>query len=263
MMFATHGALLPPASFSWQEFEASCLSRLPARKSRSRAPGSPRPCRSARNSKRTTYVSLATRNKRKVNHMKNSSQPVNPVPPRAAESQLGKSALLLALTGAAVALVLEPGNVFAQRPLGVDVSSFQGGGINWASVKGSGVSSFAWAKATEGVSTTDAGFHHQRKQRQGLLAFIWAPIILPIPMTTPPVPKPAISGVSRVATSRPMARPSCPCSTWRSSAAWMAPAAIRTGPINLTMTSSAMPPATTSRSSCSSTIFAFQRLQRL
>ena len=46
--------------------------------------------------------------------------------------------------------------VFAQRPLGVDVSHYQGA-INWTSVKNSGVS-FGWAKATEGSSLTDAFF---------------------------------------------------------------------------------------------------------
>ena len=53
-------------------------------------------------------------------------------------------------------IVLESRNAMAQRPLGVDVSSYQGGGINWASVKSDGVS-FAWAKATEG--TIAAGYH--------------------------------------------------------------------------------------------------------
>jgi len=46
---------------------------------------------------------------------------------------------------------------FAQRPLGVDVSSYQGSTINWTNVKSSGVS-FAWAKATEGVTVTDGDF---------------------------------------------------------------------------------------------------------
>src|ERR1017187_42605 len=51
---------------------------------------------------------------------------------------------------------LAPGavEIFAQRPLGVDVSSYQGGGINWTSVKNTGVS-FAWAKATEGLTVND------------------------------------------------------------------------------------------------------------
>jgi len=55
-------------------------------------------------------------------------------------------------------LLFAGGSVFAQqRPLGIDVSSYQGTGINWASVENSGVS-FAWAKATEGVSITDSAF---------------------------------------------------------------------------------------------------------
>ena len=37
----------------------------------------------------------------------------------------------------------------AQRPYGIDVSSAQGGSLNWANIKSSGIS-FAWAKATEG-----------------------------------------------------------------------------------------------------------------
>lgn len=58
---------------------------------------------------------------------------------------------------AALALVLGPGRALAQRSLGVDVSSYQGGGINWSSVKGAGIS-FAWAKATEGTYDDDADF---------------------------------------------------------------------------------------------------------
>jgi GH25 family lysozyme M1 (1,4-beta-N-acetylmuramidase) len=45
----------------------------------------------------------------------------------------------------------------AQRPIGVDVSSYQGGSVNWASAKAGGVS-FAWAKATEGLTVNDADF---------------------------------------------------------------------------------------------------------
>jgi GH25 family lysozyme M1 (1,4-beta-N-acetylmuramidase) len=40
------------------------------------------------------------------------------------------------------------------RPLGIDVSSYQGSGVNWTSVKNSGIT-FAWTKATEGTSYTD------------------------------------------------------------------------------------------------------------
>jgi len=45
----------------------------------------------------------------------------------------------------------------AQRPLGIDVSSYQSNNVNWASVKSGGYT-FAWAKATEGVSINDADF---------------------------------------------------------------------------------------------------------
>ena len=46
---------------------------------------------------------------------------------------------------------------FAQRPLGIDVSDYQGTGINWTNVKSSGIT-FAWAKATEGLTLNDASF---------------------------------------------------------------------------------------------------------
>jgi len=46
--------------------------------------------------------------------------------------------------------VTGPGRAIAQRPLGVDVSSYQGGSVNWSSVQGSGIS-FAWAKACQGT----------------------------------------------------------------------------------------------------------------
>src|ERR1043166_3307070 len=45
----------------------------------------------------------------------------------------------------------------AQRPIGVDVSSYQGGSVNWASAKAGG-GSFAWAKAAEGLTVNDADF---------------------------------------------------------------------------------------------------------
>src|SRR5665213_120902 len=38
-----------------------------------------------------------------------------------------------------------------QRPMGIDVSSYQGGSINWSNVKSSGIT-FAWAKAGEGTT---------------------------------------------------------------------------------------------------------------
>ena len=64
-------------------------------------------------------------------------------------------ALIFILSGAV--------EVLAQRPLGIDVSSYQGSAdspptnIVWMDVKNSGVS-FAWAKATEGVTFNDADF---------------------------------------------------------------------------------------------------------
>lgn len=47
-------------------------------------------------------------------------------------------------------------NLMAARPLGIDVSSYQGN-ITWSSVAGAGIS-FAWAKATEGTGYQDAYF---------------------------------------------------------------------------------------------------------
>ncbi|MGZ4987464.1 MAG: GH25 family lysozyme [Limisphaerales bacterium] len=58
---------------------------------------------------------------------------------------------------AALGLAFGAGSALASRPLGIDVSSYQGSGVNWSSVKSSG-RSFAWAKATEGATTTDADF---------------------------------------------------------------------------------------------------------
>ena len=44
----------------------------------------------------------------------------------------------------------------AQRPLGIDVSHYQGS-INWSSVAGAGIT-FAWNKATEGQSEVETTF---------------------------------------------------------------------------------------------------------
>src|ERR1035437_7069131 len=73
--------------------------------------------------------------------------------------QAGKPALPHADGDAVVGLELlaGPGSALAQRPIGVDVSSYQGGSINWTSVKNDGVT-FAWAKATEGQTVNDADF---------------------------------------------------------------------------------------------------------
>lgn len=60
------------------------------------------------------------------------------------------------LSGALI-ISLGVSSTFAQRPLGIDVSSYQGSSIDWVSVKTSGVS-FAWCKATEGVTFVDSTF---------------------------------------------------------------------------------------------------------
>jgi hypothetical protein len=49
------------------------------------------------------------------------------------------------------------GETAQARPLGIDVSSYQGSGVNWSSVHSSG-RSFAWAKATEGMTINDSTF---------------------------------------------------------------------------------------------------------
>ena len=49
------------------------------------------------------------------------------------------------------------GRATAQRPLGVDVSSYQGGSYDWGTAKSQGIV-FAWAKATEGTYDNDADF---------------------------------------------------------------------------------------------------------
>src|SRR5690348_9950938 len=47
---------------------------------------------------------------------------------------------------------------FAQRPQGIDVSSYQGS-PNWGSIKSCGWQ-FAFAKATEGVSINDSSYRY-------------------------------------------------------------------------------------------------------
>ncbi len=55
-------------------------------------------------------------------------------------------------------IVIGPGRAMAQnRPMGTDVSSYQGGSLNWTTIKNDGVS-FAWTKATEGTYYQDADF---------------------------------------------------------------------------------------------------------
>lgn len=57
---------------------------------------------------------------------------------------------------AALALALGIGSANAQRPLGIDVSSYQGH-PNWSSVHGAGIK-FAYAKASEGTGIADGDF---------------------------------------------------------------------------------------------------------
>ena len=69
------------------------------------------------------------------------------------------SAPLKLITMATAAIALAVGFSPSQalgRDEGIDVSSFQGS-VNWGSVRGAGLT-FAWAKATEGVSVTDSTF---------------------------------------------------------------------------------------------------------
>jgi len=77
--------------------------------------------------------------------------------PTYAAAQSRKNKLTPALIAAAVVLSLgHHQQALAQRPLGVDVSSFQGT-PNWTSVRSSGIT-FAWAKATEGGTINDGDF---------------------------------------------------------------------------------------------------------
>lgn len=62
------------------------------------------------------------------------------------------------LAAAALFLWCAAAPAWAQRPLGVDVSDYQGGGINWPAAKSSNSVAFAWAKATEGLTVNDADF---------------------------------------------------------------------------------------------------------
>src|SRR5581483_382824 len=59
-----------------------------------------------------------------------------------------------------LALAFASGSALAQRPLGLDVSSYEGQ-PNWSSVKSSG-RSFAWAKATEGTYYIDGDYSYNQ-----------------------------------------------------------------------------------------------------
>jgi GH25 family lysozyme M1 (1,4-beta-N-acetylmuramidase) len=50
------------------------------------------------------------------------------------------------------AILLGPERAAAQRPLGIDVSSYQGNNVNWSNVLNAGVT-WGWAKAAEGTLT--------------------------------------------------------------------------------------------------------------
>lgn len=55
-------------------------------------------------------------------------------------------------------LILTAAPALAVRQLGIDVSSYQGLSINWSSVKNNDGITFAWAKATEGLTVNDSTF---------------------------------------------------------------------------------------------------------
>ncbi len=63
-----------------------------------------------------------------------------------------------AILAAALTFAFGPELAQAQRPVGIDVSSYQGT-PNWSSIKSCGWT-FAWAKATEGVSINDPDYRY-------------------------------------------------------------------------------------------------------
>src|SRR5262245_32769351 len=77
----------------------------------------------------------------------------------------------ISLIPVAIGLLMMMGmaSVFAQRPLGIDVSSIQAS-ANWTTIKGAGIS-FAWCKATEGFTFNDASFtsHMANAKNAGVL----------------------------------------------------------------------------------------------
>ena len=66
-------------------------------------------------------------------------------------------ASLLPVLVLGLAMLAGPERALGQRPLGIDVSTYDGTAINWASVKSSGIV-FAWAKASQGVRIADNTF---------------------------------------------------------------------------------------------------------
>jgi GH25 family lysozyme M1 (1,4-beta-N-acetylmuramidase) len=70
-------------------------------------------------------------------------------------------------------MAFKAGPVLAQRPLGIDVFEGQGSSLNWTSIKTSGVS-FAWAKATEGLTLNDSDFTINEAHAAAARVFIGA-----------------------------------------------------------------------------------------
>ena len=55
----------------------------------------------------------------------------------------------------AIALAMAPGRALAVRPLGIDVSYWQGTGLDWPAIKAGGIT-FAYTRASEGTGYTDS-----------------------------------------------------------------------------------------------------------
>jgi len=72
-----------------------------------------------------------------------------------------------------LAMVAAPGRALAQRPMGTDVSHYQGTGINWVNVKNAGVT-FAWCKATEATTFKDSTFTLNQTNAKAAGAFVGA-----------------------------------------------------------------------------------------
>ena len=81
----------------------------------------------------------------------NSSRDTSRSLPAAWRGSAGMAALAVVLT-----LMPGLGSAFAQRPVGIDVSQYQGS-IDWPTVKSAGIT-FAWARASEGVGYPDPTF---------------------------------------------------------------------------------------------------------
>jgi GH25 family lysozyme M1 (1,4-beta-N-acetylmuramidase) len=84
-----------------------------------------------------------------------------------------KLTLSMATAALALAIGFTPATTLAQRSEGIDVSSYQGSGVNWGSVRGAGLV-FAWAKATEGTTITDSTFAGNENNGKGAGVFMGA-----------------------------------------------------------------------------------------